>query len=139
MSKLCQCRRVRIWAIMDKAYAMRASLYEFNDVNDAVNKVEYILESDCVCEKKEIRNLDCPNKCTVDEAVDRGCLYCAHKAVYGSKQSQFPCEHEWEETWTLHGLDGGVHKKLFCCLKPKCGLVTCVDPSRSAHSLNPNQ
>lgn len=92
-------------------------------------------------EKKEIRNLDCPNKCTVDEAVERGCLYCAHKAVYKSKQSQSPCEHEWKQEFISDGVAyWPSHKRtkepevvfiplpLWGC--GYCGLVTCVDPNQ---------
>ena len=87
-------------------------------------------------ESKEVRNLDCPNKCTVEEAVDRGCIYCAHKAVYKSKQSQSPCDHEW---WKMKDMvfERVLPEKsaywnhedacLYNCFK--CGLVTCKNPN----------
>lgn len=121
MPKLCQCRLEKL----EKKYWEHVAECS---LMDCVAEGNMILIQDCVCEKKEDRNLDCPNKCTVDEAVDRGCIYCANKAVYKSKQSQYPCEH----TLSIVEIHDHTYKftpRLWYCINPGCGLVTCLNPN----------
>lgn len=111
-------------------YACKHGIVSFGTVETICNycsdkKYEKQIHSS---ESKEVRNLDCPNKCTVEEAVDRGCIYCAHKAVYKSKQSQYPCEH----TLSIVEIHDHTYKftpRLWYCINPGCGLVTCLNPN----------
>ena len=110
MSKLCQCRRSklldRLWDIPDP--------YE-DLVNQQLEDVEKILESDCVCEKKEERHhldthcLFCDNDLPVgqDGGYCTGCLTILKENAEKEKQSQSSekrgilCnagDHEYEST-----------------------------------------
>ena len=86
MSKLCKCSKSFIRSLfmstIRDAYESADSGYmwpldELNYSTEKVDEVSRVLESDCVCEKKEDRNLDCPNKCTVDEAGNSRFKFCS--------------------------------------------------------------
>lgn len=183
MSKICNCHRLAI-----KDLILKNCNHNNDQLGTLLTEIIVLLESDCVCEKKEIfKNpcFFCPYVASSEDRNESTTLIVSHnrvcknrkvrlcepgnhnyqptgvtllsspplyphqctncgdvknfeRPVVAEKQSQSPCEHKWEETWTIHGLDGGVHKKLFCCSKPKCGLVTCIDPRGSGPSKNSN-
>lgn len=65
-------------------------------------------------------------------------------ASNGTQKIQSPCEHKWEQMYWKEFIPDSVGSPYRTHLLPmwgcieKCGLVTCVDPSRSAPSKNPN-
>lgn len=171
MPKLCQCRRKklldRLWDIPDPYKDL---------VDQQLEDIEKILESDCVCEKKEFRQqcFYCPFVAVADSNDYCSTLIIAHNRIctenpsnkiqvkepctcdskfsingpvghrpdcisqWKEKQSQFPCEHEFIGRDVPDADDiKNYFFRFYCCYK--CGLVTCVDPSRSAPSKNPNQ
>lgn len=120
-----------------------------------------VLQRDCVCKKKEEPNLIriYLGKEEVGKVhlTDGFCVFGKEYRVefeYNhavkvmeswdenmknkEKQSQFPCEHEFIGRDVPDADDiKNYFFRFYCCYK--CGLVTCVDPSRSAPSKNPNQ
>ena len=148
MPKLCQCRRKklldRLWDIPDPYKDL---------VDQQLEDIEKILESDCVCEKKEVCSCRYHNDVCVGAPQRNGvCGLCPPNCL--EKQSQSPCEHEpdewniyckkcgytfkkecehsWEEkkvaTYPYYGEDHVVVEDQWWCLK--CGLVTCLNPNQ---------
>ena len=154
MSKICQCRRSklldRLWDIPDP--------YE-DLVNQQLEDVEKILESDCVCEKKEgghhldTHCLFCDKDLPAgqDGGYCIGCITILKENAEKEKQSQSPCE-KWNHSLTENKLEGrtpSLHKlpsgeyvyvkqqvTLWTCRE--CGLVTSLDPKGSGPSKNSN-
>lgn len=105
--------------------------------------IENIIETDCVCEKKEENENESnyttsPQSCRVcgttevTTLVHGACLSCigvlVRESVMKEKQSQSPCEHEYREVCTTNIKFGCVDLSLWRC--EKCGLVTCKNPNQ---------
>lgn len=150
MSKLCPCKKQFIddlfMDVMLEANKMyRPGLMKLKGI--CVRKtleVANIVESDCVCEKKEQRHhldthcLFCDKDLPVgqDGGYCTGCLTILKENAEKEKQSQSPCEHEWIKVSQYDVANGNNNTdvylvpdfvKLYGC--QKCGLVTCVEPN----------
>lgn len=145
MSKICGCKKQFIHDILEDlivnvhiridGYIGPTKLRKL--AVDNTLAIADILESDCVCEKKDDGNG--PKDFMVihvdeglpDEHTEVVCMKCKHQATVQleEKQSQSPCEHEL----TVRDLpDANDIKNYFfrfyCCYK--CGLVTCKNPNQ---------
>ena len=156
MSKLCQCRLEKL----EKKYWEHVAECS---LMDCVAEGNMILIQDCVCEKKEDRCDSCLNKTTSshlftipftlfgEPTARTVCNACFTKKVLpaidgktekevledfiSTKQSQSPCEHEWQQLFFNMPVEGqvGIVRRIqlpsWGCFKPVCGLVTCKNPN----------
>ncbi len=145
MSKLCGCKKQFIHNILEDimsgSYEGRGLMATRKLAVKNTLAIAKIVESDCVCEKVE-EGYCCKgcgkNYATLGELVGELC----NKSL--EKQSQPPCDHKWEQMFWKEFIPesaGSPYRThilpMWGCIE-KCGLVTCVDPSRSAPSKNPN-
>lgn len=126
MPKLCQCRKKQV---LDYIYSIKRPLA--NEL--VVAKLIQEIESDCVCSKEEVKRTP-SDKCLHGYLLTEPCKHCMWDEKYGveEKQSQFPCEHKWDEhnigTYPYYGENHVSTKQQWWCLK--CGLVTCKNPNQ---------
>ena len=152
MSKLCQCKKqfIRDLFISTVKDAEESAddmyIYPIDEVAYSTSKTEEvskILESDCVCEKKEETSYD--RSKTVGLHIGNGHfeLNSNYFAPTKENQSQSPCEHEWQPVKALARIgecydltpEGKRHHQYYAgvwgCYKEECGLVTCKNPNVS--------
>lgn len=124
MSKLCQCLEERIYEAIWDSIPELGTPMSSHDVSFATKNIVSLLESDCVCEKKEERSHD--RSKTVGLHIGNGHieLNSNYFAPTKEKQSQSPCEHKPNDEISIDTNRGPV--TLWLC---KCGLVTCRNPN----------
>ena len=156
MNKLCNCKKQFISAIFFSVLR-DINTDQFGDFesdreycNHRTSEVAKIAESECVCSL----GTNCPHELNVSNSIPsktaNSSFLVEDQLGYFSKEEKKECEHEWKELKSKHqeyfpGYDNLVINEYqtgtWWC--HECGLVTCVDPSRSAPSLdsskNPNQ
>lgn len=137
MSKLCQCLEERIYEAIWDSIPELGTPMSSHDVSFATKNIVSLLESDCVCEKKEERSHD--RSKTVGLHIGNGHieLNSNYFAPTKEKQSQSPCEPmtdraelshcEHERMSYLYLPANLASPGLFLC--KKCGLVTCLNPN----------
>lgn len=146
--KICQCRRdflsSTILEIAAKA-GMFAPLRRNEYASNKAEEILKILESDCVCEKKEEKYLSLKDleKLNVGDVVRlSSALYQMSDMVsqkfelVKEKQSQSPCEHEWSVLKSKKLEYIPCMKDMYVNEYPtgmwgchQCGLVTCNNPN----------
>jgi hypothetical protein len=130
MPKLCQCKRnfisEHLWRIYNK---------EGEDVQDCLRIIEIILDRDCVCKKKEVCSCKYHDDVCVGAPQRNGvCGICPPNCF--KKQSQSPCEHEWQQLFFNMPVNDqpGVVRRIqlpsWGCFKPNCGQVVCKNPNQ---------
>lgn len=144
MSKLCQCRRDFLSSTILEIAARAGILAPLRRSEYTTSKAEEILkilESDCVCEKKDALHeyLSKENPKEQDKEV----LLKAYGYLDVPKQSQSPCEQqadrakpsqcEHQVEYQVFHVRNDLDKDpwmypLFLCRK--CGLVTCRNPNQ---------
>lgn len=127
MPKLCQCIVKRLKSNTHLVYwagiASKKADYSISDASERENMVDEILESDCVCF----------SYCESDH--DHSKYKCIPRPGWKEKQSQSPCEHEWQQLFFNMPVEGqvGIVRRIqlpsWGCFKPVCGLVTCLNPN----------
>jgi hypothetical protein len=146
MSKLCQCKRTFIRGEIMK-YGPAGTVEESTELTSLI---ENIIETDCVCEKKEENENESnyttsPQSCRVcgttevTTLVHGACLSCigvlVRESVMKEKQSQYPCEHEFKKRRIScdNGERGVLEESFLLTLwcYYKCGLVTCKNPNNT--------
>lgn len=160
MSKLCQCKQDTLRALVLGTATGAAEYEDEDDLDDfayeQLNAIVKLLESDCVCEKKEENENESnyttsPQSCRVcgttevTTLVHGACLSCigvlVRESVMKEKNSQPHCEHEWEKIflpaftvlnnhWQPQlGESPNSLFPLYICRRKACGLVTCKNPN----------
>ena len=158
MSKLCQCKQdyfKKMLALVTSVAAKLAPIRRHDYLSISTKELIASLESDCVCEKKETVTKSDQLKGTSHGVVrdEKGEIIaqCRCPSHEKEKQSQPPCE-KWNHSFIENKLEGRtpslqklpsgeymyVKRQITLWTCRECGLVTCVDPSRSAPSKNPN-
>ena len=154
MPKLCQCKKTLLLKVVEECWE---DGYEGVEQEDEyyLDRIDTVLESDCVCSKEEEVKRTPSDKCLHGYLLTESCKHCYFDSKYGKKeecrhsnvigfcsycsaadsllkrleekQSQSPCEHPKDKVSELN-FDtnyGGV--TMYLC---KCGLVTCKNPNQ---------